>query len=235
MGSMVTIISVVIFALSLAHSTAGTQPHTALPSIIGLWTRPASSNATGHKSDEGLSLREDGTFGLVGISSMNGLRWHQDRKMLTLTTNTERYQKPAASTFTIQKLDGETLVITSKRVHHLNGTYHRAPYWRVSGAVAYRQRVALTPDAVVAVSIEDVSLQDAPVRVIAKKMLTHPGQVPIAFALECDPSKIMPGHSYAIQARILEEGRLRFLNAQRYSVSPEEQPRGVEIVLQPVE
>jgi len=52
---------------------------------------------------------------------------------------------------------------------------------KVTGTVTYLQRIAPPPDAVVDVTLADVSLQDAPALTIAEQTLTEPGQVPIPF------------------------------------------------------
>jgi len=84
----------------------------------------------------------------------------------------------------------------------------------VKGRIVYRQRIALSPHAVVTVRLEDVSKMDVAATVIAETTLNNPGQVPIAFALPYDPSRIEPGHRYALRVRIEEEGQLRFINTR---------------------
>ena len=82
----------------------------------------------------------------------------------------------------------------------------------ISGTVAYRERIALSPQAVVEISLQDVSRADAPATVIAKQRITNPGQGPIRFDLTYQAEDIDERMSYAIQARILEGGRLMFIN-----------------------
>jgi len=91
----------------------------------------------------------------------------------------------------------------------------------VSGTVTYRERMALPPDAVVKVAIEDVSLGDAPVRLIASTEIKTAGrQVPIGFAITLmDPGSIDPKHQYGLRVRIEDgAGALMFINDTRYSV-----------------
>ena len=57
------------------------------------------------------------------------------------------------------------------------------PTARVTGTVTYRERIALTPEATLIVSLEDVSLQDAPSVTIAERVIENPGQVPIYFEI----------------------------------------------------
>ena len=73
----------------------------------------------------------------------------------------------------------------------------------VTGSVTYRPRIALPPDAVVRVRLEDVSLADAPATVLAEQTIRTQGrQVPIAFTLDYDPARIEPRHRYAVRAEI---------------------------------
>lgn len=82
----------------------------------------------------------------------------------------------------------------------------------VTGTVTYRERMALPPDAVFQIQLQDVSLADAPARVIATQRIEQPGQVPIAFSLAYDPAGIDPVNRYALGARIESDGRLMFIN-----------------------
>lgn len=73
----------------------------------------------------------------------------------------------------------------------------------LEGTVAYRERIALIPDAVITVQIRDVSLQDAPSITIASTEFKSEGrQVPIPFSLKYDPAKIEPRRTYSVFARI---------------------------------
>ncbi|TKG01549.1 YbaY family lipoprotein, partial [Vibrio lentus] len=67
----------------------------------------------------------------------------------------------------------------------------------ISGTVSYRERIALPENAVVTVTLEDISLADAPSTVIATQEFTTDGkQVPFAFELSYDNNKIQPNHRY---------------------------------------
>jgi putative lipoprotein len=84
--------------------------------------------------------------------------------------------------------------------------------------VTYRLRIALTPEAVVQVELRDVSGQDVEAPLIAKRVIEKPGQVPIPFSLDYDPSLIEPGHAYAVSARITDRGQLQFVTDARVAV-----------------
>ena len=102
------------------------------------------------------------------------------------------------------------------------------------GTVTYRQRVALTPQAEVQVELREVSLADAPSATIAKQVISTPGQVPISFSLEYDPTRIVGGRSYAISARITDRGQLQFVTDTRIPVLTGAAQGAIEIVVVPV-
>jgi uncharacterized lipoprotein YbaY len=109
------------------------------------------------------------------------------------------------------------------------------PRAEVTGTVTDRLRIALPPQAVVRVSLSDVSRADAPAVLIARSTIATQGrQVPIPFALSYDPERIEPRAQYAVDARIEAEGRLLFVTTQRYSVITGSHPvSGLEIVVDP--
>jgi putative lipoprotein len=104
----------------------------------------------------------------------------------------------------------------------------------ITGVVTYRQRIALTPEAVVQVELRDVSLQDVEAPLIARQIIERPGQVPIGFSLDYDPAAIEKGRTYAISARITDRGQLQFVTDARVPVLAEGALTPVEIVVVPV-
>ena len=115
-----------------------------------------------------------------------------------------------------------------------NGGGH-ASTSRVTGTVTYLARVALPPTAVVKVQLIDVSRADAPAVTLGEQIISTGGkQVPFFFEIPYDPAKIEANHTYAVQARIEEDGRLRFINDQRYAVITRNAPMHVDMVLRPV-
>jgi putative lipoprotein len=108
------------------------------------------------------------------------------------------------------------------------------PRTTLIGTVTYLPRIALTPQAVVQVELRDVSSQDTEAPLIAKQVIQRPGQVPIAFALEYDPSAILPGHLYAISARISDRGQLQFVTDTPIPVLGSGATGTVEILVVPI-
>lgn len=89
----------------------------------------------------------------------------------------------------------------------------------ITGTVAYRERIALPDDAVVTITLQDISLADAPAKVIAKHRFETAGsQVPFEFDLAYDPAKIEARHRYSVSARIEVNGQLKFITDTSYPV-----------------
>lgn len=90
----------------------------------------------------------------------------------------------------------------------------------LDGTVAYRQRIALPPDARLKVTLSDVSLMDVAAPVIAETEIATAGrQVPIPFALDYDPARIAPRHTYAVAARITDAaGKLLWITDTRHEL-----------------
>ena len=84
----------------------------------------------------------------------------------------------------------------------------------------YRERILLTPGHVLTVRIEDVSLADAPARVLAEHTETLTGNgPPYSATLGFPSSQIDPRHTYAARAEIRDpSGRLRFVTDTHYPI-----------------
>ncbi|TCM43245.1 YbaY family lipoprotein [Novosphingobium sp. ST904] len=90
----------------------------------------------------------------------------------------------------------------------------------LNGTVAYRERIALQPDARVKVTLADVGRMDAPATVIAETEFASEGrQVPLPFALSYDPARLAPNGTYAVSARITDSGgRLLWITDTRVTL-----------------
>ena len=105
----------------------------------------------------------------------------------------------------------------------------------VSGMVSYLSRIALPASAIIEVQLQDVSLADAPVKVIAKEeMALGERQVPVPFELKFDPEKIDAKHRYAVRASILVNGELRFVSDKAYPVLTRGNAAHVQVLVKSV-
>ena len=105
----------------------------------------------------------------------------------------------------------------------------------VTGTVTYRERIALPPDATVVVTLEDVSLADAPSTVIAGEIIRTSGQqVPIPYSVTYDLADIVPQNRYVVRAQIFYDGDLRWTSTTAYPVITQDNPTDVEIMVQQI-
>ncbi len=102
----------------------------------------------------------------------------------------------------------------------------------LTGTATYRERIALPPDAVVTVRLQDVSRQDVAAETLAEQTIEMQGkQVPVAFELTYDPADIVPSHRYSVRAEIRSGGRLMFASSSAAPVFAEGAPTELELLL----
>jgi putative lipoprotein len=90
---------------------------------------------------------------------------------------------------------------------------------RVTGTVTYLQRIAMPDSALVIVRIVDASRADAPAEVMGEARIVTAGrQVPIPFEIALPTARIQANHSYAAQARIEYDGKLRWITNRHFPV-----------------
>jgi putative lipoprotein len=102
---------------------------------------------------------------------------------------------------------------------------------RVTGTVTYRQRIALTPEAVLRIALVDASRADAAAAPISEITLPRPGQVPIAFELPYPTARINAKRNYAVRATISEGDQVVMASTQSYLVITSDRPTKVDIVV----
>ncbi|MGB1765230.1 YbaY family lipoprotein [Alloalcanivorax xenomutans] len=91
----------------------------------------------------------------------------------------------------------------------------------LKGEVLYRERIALPPDVIVRVVLEDVSLADAAAKVIAEQTIEPETQVPIPFELTYMRGDVNPdmGMGYAVRAEIRDQqDKLLWTTTERHTV-----------------
>ncbi|PQZ82768.1 MULTISPECIES: YbaY family lipoprotein [unclassified Brevundimonas] len=104
---------------------------------------------------------------------------------------------------------------------------------QVEVIAAYRERIMLPPGHVLTVKVEDVSLMDAPARVLAQTTQPLDGRgPPYAVTLSVPNSQIDARHTYAVRAEIRDPaGALRFTTDTRHSVLTNGAPNKADIMM----
>lgn len=101
------------------------------------------------------------------------------------------------------------------------------------GRVTMKDAPKLGPTTVAEIKLVDVSKADAPAVVLDQVSYRRPGQFPIMFALKYRPEQLLAGRSYAVQVRILEGGKLKYVTATRHSVFADGKPQDrAEVVVE---
>ncbi|MCB2169534.1 MAG: YbaY family lipoprotein [Deltaproteobacteria bacterium] len=202
--------------------------------LVGTWIRPIKNHP---ETTEGIRFDDNGRFGLIGIHTMHGLEWKRENDDLIVTTNTGRYPEPFETRLSIKTLTDTTLILEGDK-GYFRGSWRRddTSAGRITGQVAYRERIALPPDAAIHLTLEDVSRQAAPATYIASQVIPTLGcQVPIPFALYYASGDIDPKRTYQVRAAIVMDGQRRFLTTQAYPVLTRGNPDHIEITLQGVQ
>ncbi len=105
----------------------------------------------------------------------------------------------------------------------------------VRGTVTYRERIALPPQALIEVTLEDIARADAPATVIGRQQIVANGrQAPFPFTISYDPAAINLAGRYVVRATITVDGVLRYTTTRLYPVITGDHPNVVEIVVEPV-
>lgn len=106
----------------------------------------------------------------------------------------------------------------------------------LTGEVDFSAASSLPPDAVLEVTLSDVSRQDAPARVIASDTIAPVGASPANFVLTYEPKDLGDGVDFAVSARIHQGDKLLAISDTRVSVLGRSGNTGpVQVVLTPVQ
>lgn len=99
----------------------------------------------------------------------------------------------------------------------------------VSGKLHYPENFLLPADAIVTISLTDVSpLQDSDATIIDRQVIAADQRL-ASFELSYDPAEINDRHLYAIQARVTSSGCVILTNASAYPVITQGNPTTVEV------
>ena len=105
----------------------------------------------------------------------------------------------------------------------------------IHGRVTPRDAIALPATAVLEVKVVDVSRPDQAPILVARRTFSPLGTAPWPFTLSPDTMSVLdPDHGYAVQARVLVDGKPVLVNKRRTYVNPAKLADTLEIVVEPV-
>jgi putative lipoprotein len=103
---------------------------------------------------------------------------------------------------------------------------------KVSGTIEFKGEAKFEADAVARVTLQDVSLEDAPAKKIGEQVIKDLKKFPIPFEVDYDPAVIEKGHTYAVQVRLETKERLDYINDTRVEVISSGKPtKDVKVVV----
>jgi len=107
---------------------------------------------------------------------------------------------------------------------------------RVTGTIDLMESFVLPSSALLTVRLVDVSRADAAALILGEQIIQTDGrQPPFVFAIPYDPASIDDRDTYAVQARIEVDGKLRFISDQFYPVITRGALHQAELVLKAVD
>ena len=104
----------------------------------------------------------------------------------------------------------------------------------IEGTAAYRERIAMPPNAEFEAVLQDVSRADAPAMEIARTTIPGAPSPPIRFTIPYDAAKIDSRQTYTVRAAIRVDGKLWFASDTAYPVLTRGAGNTVDILLKRV-
>jgi len=194
--------------------------------LAGDWSRLTTSDGV-----QGLRLEEDGRLTIIGTAPTRGVGWKAAGGSLLLSMENPGVG-PWKLSVPVEEANGSRLKLGGSNAAFA-GPWRRATFTTLEGTVTYRQRSALTPEAVVFVDLRDAGApaEEPP---LARARVLSPGQAPMPFHLIYDPASLDPARSYSLSARIADRGELRFVTEKPVPLPTAGDAPPVEIVVVPV-
>lgn len=127
----------------------------------------------------------------------------------------------------------EALIETGNSTRRCKTNQPLGSFIDIRGTVTYLARIALPPDAILTIRIEDATRADARARVLAEQRYELAGaQVPIPFSATVDRDLAGPRARLVVSARIDAGGKPRFMARQPYRPLPGNDA-GIDLILKP--
>ncbi len=102
----------------------------------------------------------------------------------------------------------------------------------LQGSVLYREKIALPPEALVEVTLEDVSKMDVKSTLLASQTLKPVGQVPVDFRLSYDDAMVEERGRYSVRAVIRVGEEVLWRSTQSFPALTGDAPENVMVVVE---
>jgi len=102
----------------------------------------------------------------------------------------------------------------------------------IEGTASYRERIAISDSAVLEVGLRDISRADAKAPLIVSVAVKSSGQNPIRFQMMYDDALIDKRGSYAVDAKLIANGRVIFRSTSTHLVLTRGNSNQVEVTME---
>lgn len=110
--------------------------------------------------------------------------------------------------------------VRTRRLQALPVTLVQQSAGGVRGEVVCRERITLTPQAVLTVRLRDVTYPSWQNVAVGQHVIPNPKHPPIPFSIEVDPTSIYPDHKYALDAWLVDRGQIVLQSQTAVPVTP---------------
>lgn len=101
----------------------------------------------------------------------------------------------------------------------------------VAGKAVYTENLTLPENSVFTVTLEDISLADAPSVELGETVISACGQIPISFKITFDDEKIKLGNRYAIRAKVTQNDKLLYITDTLNSVFSGQDDKNINLIM----
>lgn len=101
----------------------------------------------------------------------------------------------------------------------------------VRGEVLCRERITLTPQAVLTVRLRDVTFPSWQNVEVGKHAIPKPKHPPIPFSIEFDRSQVFADHKYVVDAFLVDQGQIVLQSPSGVAVAPLSNPSAIQVQL----
>lgn len=179
--------------------------------LIGAWQLTSEA----HAAAQGIAFRPDGTAVMLGSSGSGEVAWELRADSVFLTGSSVPGRAPLTTGHHVAELTDTSLVFT---IGAVSRRFTRALLGELDGTVALPAGSSLPADAVLTVTLEDVSRADAPSIELGRQVLASPGASPITFRIPYIATAIEPQNRYAVRARVDQGDRTLYRSTQAFPV-----------------
>ncbi|CUH54146.1 META domain-containing protein [Shimia marina] len=109
-----------------------------------------------------------------------------------------------------------------------------AEFQTLEGSVSYREKIALHPEALVEITLEDVSKMDVAATVLAHQTVRPQGQVPVDFALRYDDRMVVDSGRYSVRAVIRLGEDVLWRSTRSFAALTQDAPEQVDVMVERV-